>query len=497
MVDEEVSFDTIVIGGGPAGTTTAALLARAGHETLLVEASGRIGGRAQTFAGDQFDTLEQLLAEFESAGALILTAGDDLANAVASGAMRGYHFELGEHGIAGSHLLRTGYVARACGADIEIRPNEGAWWDHEGELHQIVRGEPLPWMTDEDFRDVRAISRTMMALPDHEVDGLDDTPFADWMDSLSPSPVARAFHGSMATMNTGPAHPRNISTGEHLRINRQIRRAGAHITFAGIGFPVPGYGAIPEGFHAAYGKAGGMTRLGARVDEIVVSGGTVQGVRLGGEMIAAQRVVCTLPVPLIPGALRVNDAMQRDIERYRSFTSGAALTFYLGCREPVIEDAAWYTSPRIGPASDGYSGDLVSGWVASSACVPERAPAGRQLVESWCGLTTAEAGNPELVAKAMEHQWATLTSAHPALAEACEWKLVTLARRAYPVLPSPHQVRSSLVDVEPGWYDGLYLAGDSVRSWGCSIDGVMHAALLAAAAITGDDLLEVVPEYMR
>lgn len=493
------SFQTIVIGAGPAGTTVAALLAARGEETLLLESSDRIGGRARTYAGEEFDSLPELVAEWEGQGARVLSAGDpDLAAAVAAGALRGYHFELGEHGIAGSHLLRTGHVAALCGAEVEIRPNVGAWWDHEDELFPIVKGERFAWMSEREFADVKTISRAMMRLDDAEVDELDDVGFLRWMGTVTEAPVATAFHGSMATMNTGPAHPEDISTGAHLRINRQILKAGAHITWAGIGFPVPGYGAIPAAFHRAFEAHGGRTRLAAPVDEIIVREGRVRGVRVGAEELGAERVVSTLPVPLVPRILAANEAMERDIERYRGFRGGAAMTFYVGCSEPVLEDdGAWYTSPHLAPASEGYSGDLVSGWIASSNCVPERAPEGRQLFESWCGLTTAEAGNPELVANAMRRQWQKLTRLHPELERRSEWKLVTLAPRAYPVLPSPGQVRNSLVGVEPGWYDGLYMAGDSVRSWGCSIDQVMHASLLAVSAISGEDLLATLPDSMR
>jgi phytoene dehydrogenase-like protein len=498
LVTTSKSYDTIVIGGGPGGTTAGALLSARGHETLLLEGSDRIGGRARTYSGGEFDSLAAMVAEWEGQGARILTQDDALASAVAGGALRGYHLELGEHGIAGGHLLRTGYVAKLCDTEVEIKPCIGAFWDHEDELFPIVKGERFAWMSEDEFRDVKTISRAMMTLSDEEVDALDDVSFADWMATVTDAPVATAFHGSMATMNTGPAHPKNISTGAHLRINRQILRAGAHISWAGIGFPVPGYGAIPETFHKAFERNGGVTRLNAPVDEIVTEGGRVRGVRVGDETIRAERVLCTLPVPLVPRVLAPNEAMERDIERYGHFTGGAAMTFYVGCREPVLEDdGAWYTSPRIAPASDGYSGDLVSGWVASSNCVPERAPEGKQLFESWCGLTTAEAGDPKLVENAMRRQWAKLTRLHPSLEEKREWTLVTLAPRAYPVLPSPGQVYNSLVDVEPGWYDGLYLVGDSVRSWGCSIDQVMHAALRGVSAITGEDLLQAVPESMR
>ena len=46
-------YDVIVIGGGPGGLTTAALLAKAGRRTLLVDKNDTTGGKAVTVtAGD-------------------------------------------------------------------------------------------------------------------------------------------------------------------------------------------------------------------------------------------------------------------------------------------------------------------------------------------------------------------------------------------------------------------------------------------------------------
>jgi protoporphyrinogen oxidase len=114
----ERRYDTIVVGGGPGGTVVGALLAARGQETLLLESSDRIGGRARTYEGAEFDSPEALVAEWEGQGARVVSH-----EGIGNGALDGYAFELGEHGIAGSHLLRTGYVAQLCGAEIEIRPN--------------------------------------------------------------------------------------------------------------------------------------------------------------------------------------------------------------------------------------------------------------------------------------------------------------------------------------------------------------------------------------
>ena len=50
----EQKYDTIVVGGGIAGLTAAAYVARSGQKTLLIEKNRELGGLVNTFARNGF-----------------------------------------------------------------------------------------------------------------------------------------------------------------------------------------------------------------------------------------------------------------------------------------------------------------------------------------------------------------------------------------------------------------------------------------------------------
>ncbi len=82
MTPEQITWDAVVVGGGPSGAIAAADLARAGHTVLLLDRAGRIkpcGGAIPPIAVREFGIPEHLIVA-RATGARIVSPSDQVAD---------------------------------------------------------------------------------------------------------------------------------------------------------------------------------------------------------------------------------------------------------------------------------------------------------------------------------------------------------------------------------------------------------------------------------
>jgi len=178
------------------------------------------------------------------------------------------------------------------------------------------------------------------------------------------------------------------------------------------GMPVPKGGGVKlvEGLAGIVRDAGGELRMGAEVEQVLVSGGRAVGVRLaGGETVRADRaiVASVTPTQLYSDLLGTNEApleLQRAADRYRY--GRGAMQIHIAMSEPPD----WFGDDRLArtaivhltPGLDGVSravNEAERGLLPAEATIvcgqplavdPSRAPDGSWIV--WIQLQELPAG---------------------------------------------------------------------------------------------------------
>lgn len=285
--------DVLVVGGGPNGLTTAALLARAGRRVMLIERRPFVGGLAAS---------EEFHPGYRSAGLLHDSTG------VRPGVIS--ELELARHGLVvrseRPSVLALGEVGsalvlhadpRRTAAELERRSGKDAprylelraFLDRvRGVLSDFLDRPPLDLLGSEPTRYGDLLSRglrlrrlgrsTMM-----ELLRLPPMAVADWLDEWFEDDLLKAALGLPAVAGTflGPRSP-----GSNLNLLLWEAAAGPGVTGDGPG--------LVEALERAARQAGVEIRTGARVERIVVEGGAVRGlIAAGGERIDAPVVAAS------------------------------------------------------------------------------------------------------------------------------------------------------------------------------------------------------------
>ena len=244
----------VIVGGGLAGLTAAAMLSRHGAAVTVIEKSSRLGGRAMT-------TVEQ-----------------------------GFHLNLGPHAwYAGS---RATAIMRDLGVAIagRIPAPAGAYAVTRRRMHALPIGLLSLLTTDLlPLRGKLQLARTLASLPRLDASALDGTTLTDWLDRTVSDPAARSVLLATIRTTTYVDAPELLSAGAALA---QLRLA----LEGNVWYLDGGWQSVVDALADAAWSKGARLLTGVHVTGAVIESGMVRGVRLGtGEVLAAEHVVVATP----------------------------------------------------------------------------------------------------------------------------------------------------------------------------------------------------------
>jgi len=257
------TYETIVIGGGIAGLTAAAELARAGRRVLLLERAERFGGRGSTKENN------------------------------------GIWFNLGGHA-----LYREG-EADVIFRELGVRPAGGrppadgsfVWG---GRLHPLP-GNALRLATSKllPLAGKMELGKLMMRLGRIEPDAVADISLREWAEREISDPMVRHIFYALVRTGTYSLDFGSQQAGPALRQMRRTLRTG-------VLYLDGGWQSVVNQLWDAAVRAGAELRSRAVAGGIVTEGGRVCGVRLAeGETLPAAQVISTLSPAetcnLVPG----------------------------------------------------------------------------------------------------------------------------------------------------------------------------------------------------
>jgi phytoene dehydrogenase-like protein len=278
-----MAHDVVIVGGGHNGLVCAAYLARAGLDTLVLEARDAVGGCASTVDAvgarvnicncDHLAFRTTPIAEeldLAAHGLRYIDVDPAQLSVSWSGSAPWYHFHDVEQTIESLRLTHPDEV--------------------DGYRRYLRAARPVAELALEIATEVPTVPNVLHRIYDRRAAGV--RTMLAWS-RKSVADVLCSFFRSEALLApvivTGPAvwglAPETPGTG--------LGATGYALKHAArVGRPVGGSGAVPAALASAVVAAGGSLRTGARVDAILCESGAVRGVQLvDGEVIDARRVV--------------------------------------------------------------------------------------------------------------------------------------------------------------------------------------------------------------
>lgn len=363
-------YDAIVIGSGPGGSSSAALLQKRGARTLLVEKNHLLGGKMASIERD------------------------------------GYAYDLFPHGQVPMRQPAFEQLFRELGVEKEFRPalapddprdiiklcyRRRDWKEPRIVSQGQAMADPTPFFAlwdlgPEDQKKAVDFMAGLVALPENELDALDDVSMHEYLRRFD---IPYEVYSYMAFQaNASLAEPIDlVAASEQIRILKQIMLQGGGGQYKG------GFGSLTRVILRQFERSGGTLLNNTRAEKILVEDGAVAGVVTPRGTFRAPAVVSSAgiqPTVLkLVGAERFEGSYVRSIEGLVPGWGFTSIRYFLN--RPVMDvamyvaysDDSWWNLERFRAVRAGRIPDEVILFMCNHSFYDENAaPPGKQVLVS-------------------------------------------------------------------------------------------------------------------
>ncbi len=405
--------DVVIIGGGLAGLSTGALLAKQGKRVVVVEKGNQAGGRAYTYEE------------------------------------KGFTFNYGPHamytpesGLLADVMARLGRPVPKC----EYVDNMCAYWA-DGDRLAVMGAKPHQLLTTKLFSlgERLQLVKLMLALksakPESIVAG---TTWRKWVEDHTGDAAVRRFAMALGTVNTYTRPAGELDAAWLISHFQRVLFAKDY-----VGYMSGGWRSMYEVFIEELEANGGKLITGTRIDRLDVVDGRIVAAVTADTCYEADAFVCTLPPQDAPALAPDSSPLRAEMQQWEGLVDVHALCMDLGFNRKVRENLALVFD---------IERDLY--YSVHSFTTPDLAPATGQLLHAMAYLSPEEAADAALLAGRKEELATGLDLHFPGWRDAIAVERTMPTAKVVGARQTPAN-RKNMVPLRAASVGNLYFAGDS------------------------------------
>ena len=405
--------DVVIIGGGLAGLSTGALLAKQGKRVTVIEKGNQPGGRAYTYEE------------------------------------KGFTFNYGPHamyipesGLLADVMARLGRPVPKC----EYVDNMRAYWA-DGDRLAVMGSKPHQVLTTKLFslgarlQFVKLTMALRSAKPDSIAPG---TTWREWVEAHTGDASVRRFAMALGTINTYTRPAGELDATWLIAHFQRVLFAKDY-----VGYMSGGWRSMYDVFIEELESNGGTLITGTRIDRLDVADRRIVAAVTADARYEADAFVCTLPPQDAPALAADGSPLRAELQQWEGLVDVHALCMDIGFNRKVRENLALVFD---------IERDLY--YSVHSFTTPDLAPAGGQLLHAMAYLSPEEAADETLLAGRKAELVTGLDVHFPGWRDAIAVERTMPNAKVVGARQTPAN-RKNMVPLRAASVANLYFAGDS------------------------------------